>query len=314
MDIQTIKKLMLALLLMFGLVACNDDDPVAPTPDPQQDIVDIVVGSDDFNTLEAALVQADLVATLQGPGPFSVFAPNDAAFSAYLDDNGLSAQELLDNPALGDILTYHVVSGLVTSSQLSAGAQGTVNGENFYISEDVDGNFWINGSARVIDADITAQNGVIHVLNYVIVPPSQTIVGIAVGATEGAEPQFTQLVGALSRAELVDALNNSEDNYTVFAPTDAAVQELYDSNPDWNDFNDIPLDVLTQVLLTHVVPARAFSQDLRQGQELPTLNEGAELTVDLSSLTVGGANLNADMLNIHATNGVIHVINNVILP
>ncbi|MBS9525005.1 fasciclin domain-containing protein [Litoribacter ruber] len=304
---------MLAPLLTFGFVACNDTTPTDPMPDVERDIVDIVLESNDFNTLEAALVQADLVATLQGPGPFTVFAPNDAAFSAYLSDNNLEANDLLNSPALGDVLTYHVLSGAVTSGQLSAGAQGTVNGADLYLSEDPEGNWWINGNTRIIDADITASNGVIHVLDYVIVPPSQTIAEIAVDATEGDSPEFTQLVGALQRADLVGAVNDSEANYTVFAPTDAAFQALYDAL-GVNGYEDIPLETLTAVLTAHVVPSRAFSQDLRQGAELPTLNSDATLTVDLSALTVGGANLNADMLNILATNGVIHVINDVIVP
>ncbi|WP_246535411.1 fasciclin domain-containing protein [Litoribacter ruber] len=313
MKAQTFKNLMLAPLLTFGFVACNDTTPTDPMPDVERDIVDIVLESNDFNTLEAALVQADLVATLQGPGPFTVFAPNDAAFSAYLSDNNLEANDLLNSPALGDVLTYHVLSGAVTSGQLSAGAQGTVNGADLYLSEDPEGNWWINGNTRIIDADITASNGVIHVLDYVIVPPSQTIAEIAVDATEGDSPEFTQLVGALQRADLVGAVNDSEANYTVFAPTDAAFQALYDAL-GVNGYEDIPLETLTAVLTAHVVPSRAFSQDLRQGAELPTLNSDATLTVDLSALTVGGANLNADMLNILATNGVIHVINDVIVP
>ncbi|WP_143962023.1 fasciclin domain-containing protein [Litoribacter populi] len=313
MKAQTLKNLMLAPLLTFGLVACNDTTPTDPMPDVERDIVDIVLENNDFNTLEAALIQADLVATLQGPGPFTVFAPTDAAFTAYLGDNDLEANDLLNSPALGDVLTYHVVSGAVTSGQLSAGAQGTVNGADFYLSEDPEGSWWINGNTRIIDADITASNGVIHVLDYVIVPPSQTIAGIAVDATEGDDPEFTQLVGALQRADLVGAVNDSEANYTVFAPTDAAFQALYDAL-GVNGYEDIDIETLTAVLTAHVVPSRAFSQDLRQGDELATLNPDATLTVDLSALTVGGANLNADMLNILATNGVVHVINDVIVP
>jgi uncharacterized surface protein with fasciclin (FAS1) repeats len=311
METNTFKKLMLISALAFGLVACNTDD--TPEPQAEQDIVDIVLASSDFNTLEAALVRADLVTTLRGAGPFTVFAPNDNAFNDFLGANNLTADQLLANPALADILTYHVVSGSVTASQVSPGAVGTVNTANFYVSEAPNGNLWINGSARIIDTDISASNGVIHVLDNVIIPPSQSIAEIAVGMTEAATPEFTQLVGALSRANLVDAVSGNDGDYTVFAPTDAAFQALYTAL-GVNGYNDIPLETLTAVLTAHVVPARAFSQDLRQDMTLNTLNSGATLNVDLAGLTVGGAALNADLLNIHATNGVIHVLNEVIVP
>jgi uncharacterized surface protein with fasciclin (FAS1) repeats len=311
METNTFKKLMLISALAFGLVACNTDD--TPEPQAEQDIVDIVLASSDFNTLEAALVRADLVTTLRGAGPFTVFAPNDNAFNDFLGANNLTADQLLANPALADILTYHVVSGSVTASQVSPGPVGTVNTANFYVSEAPNGNLWINGSARIIDTDISASNGVIHVLDNVIIPPSQSIAEIAVGMTEAATPEFTQLVGALSRANLVDAVSGNEGDLTVFAPTDAAFQALYTAL-GVNGYNDIPLETLTAVLTAHVVPARAFSQDLRQDMTLNTLNSGATLNVDLAGLTVGGAALNADLLNIHATNGVIHVLNEVIVP
>jgi len=305
--------IMLALLSSWiFLTACNDEGE--PTPMQMDNIVDIVVESESFSTLEAAVIEADLVTTLQGNGPFTVFAPSDAAFASFLDANGLSASDLLANPKLSDILTYHVLNGEVKASVVSAGPVEAVNGIKFYISKDISGNFWINGSAQIVDTDVDASNGVIHVLDYVIVPPSQSIAEIAVGLASASNPEFTQLVGALQRANLVDAVSGDDGDLTVFAPTDAAFQALYDTNPNWNDYNDIPIETLTAVLTAHVVPARAFSQDLRTGESVPTLNEGALLEVDLGAGTVGGARLNMQMLNIHATNGVIHVINDVIIP
>jgi len=311
MKTHTFKKLMLIPALAFGLVACNTDD--TPDPIPESDIVDVVMANSDFNILEAALIQADLVTTLRGAGPFTVFAPTDNAFGRFLGANDLTADQLLANPALGDILTYHVVSGSVMASQVSPGSVGTVNTGDFYISQDPEGDFWINGSAQIIETDINASNGVIHVLDNVIIPPSQSIAEIAVGMTEGTEPQFTQLVGALSRADLVGAVSGNDGDLTVFAPTDAAFQALY-SALGVNGYNDIPLETLTAVLTAHVVNMRAFSQDLRQDMVLTPLNSEASLTVDLAGLTVGGAALNANMLNIHATNGVIHVLDQVIVP
>ncbi|WP_200974301.1 fasciclin domain-containing protein [Echinicola sp. 20G] len=311
----TSKKVPFLPVLLFAwlfFTACNDEDE--PMPIEEDSIVDIVVDSPDFTILESAVVEADLVSTLEGDGPFTVFAPNDDAFMSFLDDNALAATDLLASDQLSDILLYHVLASEVMASGVSAGEVQTANGDSFYVSQAADGSLWINGSAQIVDTDIEASNGVIHVLDYVIVPPSQSIAEIAVSMTTANSPEFTQLVGALQRANLVDAVSGDEGDLTVFAPTDAAFQALYDSNPSWNDYNDIPLETLTAVLTAHVVPARAFSQDLRTGESLATLNTNTMLEVDLSAGTVGGASLNSDMLNIHATNGVIHVINQVILP
>jgi uncharacterized surface protein with fasciclin (FAS1) repeats len=144
--------------------------------------------------------------------------------------------------------------------------------------------------------------------------PTQSIAEIAVGFTQAATPEFTQLVGALTRASLVGAVSGGfDDNLTVFAPTDAAFDQLYiDLGVD--GFDDIPLATLTDVLLYHVVPARAFSQDLRDGAELPTLLTGETSTVNLGDLQIDNANLVPSLLNVHATNGAIHVIESVMLP
>jgi uncharacterized surface protein with fasciclin (FAS1) repeats len=144
--------------------------------------------------------------------------------------------------------------------------------------------------------------------------PTQSIAEIAVGFTQAATPEFTQLVGALTRASLVDAVSGGfSDNLTVFAPTDAAFAQLYvDLGVD--GYEDIPLETLTDVLLYHVVPARAFSQDLRDNAELPTLLTDETSTVNLGDLQIDNANLVPSLLNVHATNGVIHVIESVMLP
>ncbi|GAB2617962.1 fasciclin domain-containing protein [Belliella aquatica] len=304
-----------AIALGFGLVACNDDDdtPMIET----NTIVDVASGNANFSTLVAAVDRADLVATLSSPGPFTVFAPTNEAFGSFLDANGLTADQLLANPDLADILTYHVVSGSVGSSDVAAGRVNTVEGSPFYVSVDPDQRIWINGSAEITQTDIAASNGIIHVLDKVIVAPTQNIAEIATGFANSDEPQFTQLVAALVRADLVDAfMGGIDDNFTVFAPTDAAFEALYDAlGPDVNGIDDIEIGLLTNVLRYHVVPeTRAFSQDLTEGASLPTLLAGSNLTVDLANLQINESGLVTNLLNVHATNGVIHVIDSVLLP
>lgn len=296
---------------LFGFSSCQDDEgPLIP----EQTVVEIAAEDPDFNTLVSALEEADLTNTLSGAGPFTVFAPTDAAFGSFLIENDLTAEELLANPALNDILTYHVVSGLRLSSDLEAGAVSSLEGTNFYISEDPTGNFWINGSAQITEADIRASNGVIHTLDGVMVTPTQSIGEIAVAASEASNPQFTQLVAALSRVDLVDAVSGgSSDNLTVFAPTDAAFEQLFE-DLGVSGLEEVSDENLTSILLYHVVPARAFSQDLRQDASLPTLLEGENLTVDLANLQINESGLVPNALNIHGVNGVIHAIDRVLIP
>ena len=187
---------LLALLLSVSLIAaaCGDDDPVEEADDaaestdaaePSDDemaeedegpgtIVDVAVGAGSFETLVAAVTEAGLVETLSGDGPFTVFAPTDDAFAAALDALGLTAEELLaDTDLLTSVLTYHVIDGEVPSSQvvtLDGQSVATLNGAEVDIS--VDGDTVMINDATVIAADVAASNGVIHVIDTVLLPPS----------------------------------------------------------------------------------------------------------------------------------------------
>ncbi|MEO0493645.1 MAG: fasciclin domain-containing protein, partial [Actinomycetota bacterium] len=171
----------LALLLSVSLVAaaCGDDDPVEEADDAVEaaddemaedegpgTIVDVAVAAGSFETLVAAVTEAGLVETLSGEGPFTVFAPTDDAFAAALDALGLTAEELLANEALAEILTYHVVAGEVdaaTAISLDGQSAETVQGEEINISV-VDGNVMIN-DATVTTPDVEASNGIIHIID-----------------------------------------------------------------------------------------------------------------------------------------------------
>jgi len=292
--------------------AIND---VLMPPVPSNTIADIVMGNENFSTLLAAVMATNLAPALaNADGEYTVFAPTNAAFTRFLTDNGLTAAALLASPNLASILSYHVVPGLVPSSAVAPGPVTSLADLPFYISVDTEDDVWINGNAKVTTVDVMADNGIIHIIDYVITAPTRTIANIAVGFAGAAEPQFTQLVGALTRAGLVEAVSGGRtDNLTVFAPTDAAFQALYTAL-EVDGYENIPIDVLTSVLRYHVVPARAFSQDLRGGAMLPTLNGATRLTVNLADLKINSSGLVPSLLNIHALNGVIHVIDAVMLP
>lgn len=167
------------MLIALTLVAaaCGSDDPPEPAAETGGDapgtIVDVAVGAGSFTTLVAAVTEAGLVDTLSGDGPFTVFAPTDEAFAAALESLGLTAEELLASEDLSAILTYHVVAGEVdaaTAISLDGQTAETVNGAPIAITV-VDGNVMIN-DATVTTADVAASNGIIHIIDTVLLPPS----------------------------------------------------------------------------------------------------------------------------------------------
>merc|ERR1712194_331033 len=158
-----------------------------------------------------------------GAGPFTVFAPTDAAFTALLDTLGVTKAELLARDDLADILKYHVLSGISVMSADLVATQDVTTLEGSELTVTKDGNTVMAGSASVSTADISCSNGVIHVIDSVLLPPVPDIVETAISAGS-----FTVLVEALQTAGLVDALQGAGP-FTVFAPTDAAFTALLDS-------------------------------------------------------------------------------------
>ena len=269
----------------------------------QTTVVDIVVNSPDHNTLEAAVIAADLAGTLSGPGPFTVFAPTDAAFSA-LPDGTIDA--LLADPqgALTDILTYHVLGADVRSTDLVDGQMATtINGKDITVTINANGVF-IN-DAQVTVADVVADNGVVHVIDAVLIPPTNTIVDVIVNS-----PSHTILETAVVAAGLTDALS-AEGPFTVFAPTDSAFMNLPAGLLDRLIEN--PGGALTRVLVNHVVAGQALSTDLTNGQTITSiLGEDLQVTINQFGVFINGALV--EVADIVADNGVVHVIDAVLVP
>ncbi len=295
--------LLLSLVLLMGI----------PTFAADQDIVAIAAGNSDFSILVAALQKADLVGALQGKGPFTVFAPTNAAFEKLLASLGITAEQLLNHPQLKDVLLYHVVSGQVLSTDLSNGLMApTLNGEN--IKVDLTNGVKINASG-VTTADVMATNGVIHIIDTVLVPSTfvlsaepktpATVVDIALSNSD-----FSMLVSLLQKADLVGALQG-KGPFTVFAPTNAAFEKLLSElGITASDLMNQP--DLAKVLLYHVVSGKVMSTDLSNGLQAPSLN-GESLAFDLSA----GVMVNKSSViaaDIEAGNGVVHVIDTVLVP
>jgi len=277
-------------------------------------IVDIAVADGRFTTLVAALGATELDQALMGEGPFTVFAPTDEAF-ALLPEGTVEAL-LEDLDTLSSILLYHVVEGQVMAADV-VGLDGekvaALSGAELAIK--VDGDTVMVNESNVIITDIEADNGVIHVIDAVLLPPSEeameetesnTIVDIAV-----ADGRFTTLVAALGATELDEALMG-EGPFTVFAPTDEAFDLLPEGTVE-GLLED--LDTLSDILLYHVVEGRVMAADVvgLAGQMVATLS-GEELEVALDGDTVQINHVNVIITDIEADNGVIHVIEGVLLP
>lgn len=270
----------------------------------EKDIVATAVGAGKFNTLAAALKAAGLVEALQGKGPFTVFAPTDEAFAALPKGTVESLLKPENKAKLTAILTYHVVSGEVLAKDVTTGGVATLNGQRIDLTAG-GGSVTVDG-AKVTTADVMATNGVIHVIDKVIMPSDKNIVQTAVAAG-----QFKTLATLLEKAGLVDALSG-EGNLTVFAPTDEAFAKLPKETVD-SLLKPENKATLASILKFHVVPGRVFSDAAAKGATVKTL-EGAEVTTKSQDggVTVNGAKVvKAD---IDASNGVIHVIDTVILP
>lgn len=334
------------VVLVFGLIlaACSpqatpqptpvltEESMVAPTPEPTEapmeepteapqspTIVDIAVEDGRFTTLVQALQSAGLVETLQGEGPFTVFAPTDDAFAALPE--GALENLLADEAALQNVLLYHVVEGSVLAADV-VGLDGqsveTVSGEPIQIS--VEGDAVMINNAQVVITDIETSNGVIHVVDSVLLPPSmeqgdtgeemmteeKTIVDIAV-----EDGRFTTLVTALQEAGLVETLQG-EGPFTVFAPTDEAFAALPEGALDGLLADK---EALTNVLLYHVLDGRVMAADVLNldGQEVETLSgDSITITIDGESVMVNDSQV--IIPDIEASNGVIHVIDAVLIP
>ncbi|MBK9210239.1 MAG: fasciclin domain-containing protein [Anaerolineales bacterium] len=293
--------------------ATQAPEPTA-TPEPMlKDIVDTAVADGRFTTLVAAVGAAELVDTLKGEGPFTVFAPTDDAFAALPAG---TVDELLkpeNKQQLTDILLYHVVSGKVMAADVTALTSATtVLGKDVAIKVDM-GNVYIN-EAKVIITDIETSNGVIHVIDAVLLPPAEdaametnTIVDIAV-----ADGRFTTLVAALGAAELVETLSG-EGPFTVFAPTDDAFAALPAGTLDSLLLPENKQQ-LTDILLYHVVSGKVMAADVVTLTSATTvLGKDVTITVKDGNVFLSDT-VQVIITDIEASNGVIHVIDAVLLP
>jgi uncharacterized surface protein with fasciclin (FAS1) repeats len=275
---------------------------------PAQTVADVALGSTNHTTLVAAVVEARLLPALTNPfSQLTVFAPTNAAFTAALTALNITAAQLLASPDLDNILLYHVLGAEVVSGSLTNGQIATPLNTANTLKVTLDGtNVFIN-QAQVTAANLQADNGVVHVLNAVVLP-AQTVADVAIGS-----PAHTTLVAAVVEARLLPALTNPFTQLTVFAPTnDAFTAALTALNLTAGQLLASP--DLDNILLYHVLGAEVVSGSLTNGQIATPLNPANTLkvTIDGANVFINQAQVTA--ANLQADNGVVHVLNAVVLP
>jgi uncharacterized surface protein with fasciclin (FAS1) repeats len=338
----------LAAVVLLGLclfsVSCSDDKKSDPAP-TQQNVLQIAIANADFDVLEAAAVKAgtDVTNVLSGTTQITVFAPTDAAFVAYLnvanEAAAITAVNGLSPAAAADLLTFHVIAGSeIKAAAIATGTTAVTTARSAnkiaFVTKTSAGVVTIN-NARVATADVDASNGVIHIIDAVLTPPVGDIVAVATSTANA--PTFNILVASLTKAGLVPTVQGAGP-LTVFAPTDDAFLTLLRSAAFFNNANlteaqvldylstitdassPLPLNTLTAVLTYHVVPGAAYSINLTNNQVLTTAKSVAPNTLTVgvgATVTIDGSASSPSTVNpanISATNGVVHVINSVLLP
>jgi len=270
-----------------------------------QDIVDTAVGAGSFKTLAAALQAADLVGALKAKGPYTVFAPTDEAFAKLPKGTVETLLKPENKQQLIDVLTYHVVKGKVGAADVVklSGAK-SLNGQQIDIAV-TDGKVSVD-KATVVKTDIGCSNGVIHVIDQVILPATDDI-----PTTAAKADSFKTLLAAAQAAGLVEALS-SKGPLTVFAPTDAAFAKLPAGTVE-TLLKPENKAKLASILKYHVVPGRVYSTDALAAGKAKTL-QGQSVTIAVQNGVAMVNNAKLVATDLDASNGVIHVIDTVIMP
>lgn len=302
-----------AIVATVSLTSCSKEDETETPMPGSKNIVQVAQSDNQFSTLVAAIEKAGLASTLSGMGPFTVFAPTNAAFDALFSQLGVSGLSDLSAETLKPILLNHVLAGSIKSSAITTGYFATANSfgpdqsaVNVYIQKG--SGVTVDGS-NVTSADVMASNGVIHVIDKVILPSS--VVGHALNNAD-----FSILVQAVVKAGLADVLSGSGP-FTVFAPTNTAFNALF-SQLGVSGISDLSAETLKPILLNHVIAGAVKSSAITTGY-FATVNTfgpaGTAVKVYIqksSGVTIDGSNVIA--ADIMGSNGVIHVIDKVILP
>lgn len=327
----------LALIICFSFAGCDEDDQfrpgeqvVTPQPEPEPEptddngtesntIIDFVSDDENYSSFVAAVEAAGQTATLSGDTNYTVFAPDNDAFTAFLSDNGFENLEAVPEDLLANIIMNHIQEGISMSADFSTGyiesmAEAGPDGENVSLYINTEDGVMLNGISTVVSADNEVDNGVVHTVDAVIGLPDVTTFATA-------DATFSTLATGLTNEELVGTLQSSESPapFTIFAPTDDAFTAFL-ADLEVGSLAEIGSETLTEVLEYHVIiDDNLTSDELTDGATVTTF-QGQDLTINVDgdgviTLTdATGATATVITEDIQATNGVIHAIDIVIMP
>jgi transforming growth factor-beta-induced protein len=308
---QKLKRI-LGLLLALGVIFAASYSPVSAQSDDPPTLMDVIRAHDQLNDFEALVDASGLADNLERYGPFTVFAPTDAALA------NLETQRANSTATLTEILLYHVVNGRYTAADVAnRAALPTLMGDQFAIQVNA-GDIVLNDAVTITTLDDMAINGVIHLVDTVLVPPVNSLFIAKQGsqvdtldAMLAEDGRFTTLLSLLEGASLNADLSNPAQSYTVFAPTNAAFEKLSEEQ-----MNQLTNDSQTReaILAYHVVGDRLGINQIATDHFIPTL-EGRPLIVTTDEsvrVFINGTPL--ESFNIVAANGVIHVLDTVLMP
>lgn len=299
-----LKKILSVAIIAIAVVGCSEDEESVVPPNT---IANVVENNPAFSRLRQALVRTNLLETVRTASNITVFAPDNTAFATA----GIDSVAIANLPiaAVANILTYHVVPANVTSTQVPASdSVSTLNRNVIFASRNANGVF-VNGIS-VKQADVNASNGTVHVISNVLIPPTVSIADIAAGDTS-----FTILVAAVQRAGLLSAIQG-RGKFTVFAPTNAAFRAAGFANPAAVQAADQA--TVTAVVRFHLIGTNVFASDLVNNATAASLQGNLTIRTSPSAgVRVAASNnpfSNVTTANVLATNGVVHIIDRVILP
>lgn len=298
---------MLALPLMMvaaAITGCNEKENAAPANTTDT----LIAGKANLSIFKAALKRTGMDSYTKGSGPFTYFIPSDDAFKAS-GINSVADLAAIDSNLLTQVLAYHIMSGRRTLVEIPSGPNApatAVGGLSFYASKNIGGTF-INGS-KLSESDIIGSNGVIHVIDKVLVPPFANLL-----VNLQANPNFKLFVQGITKAAITATFSGTTV-YTVFAPTNAAmIAGGYDSTTIAN-LSGTALTNFGNVLRYHVVPGRFFSSELRPGNSLKTL-QTSNIAISAGPKVKGNTNpapFNVTATDFTSTNGILHTIDGVL--
>ena len=300
------KTLSFSLFLALSVSCQKDVDPIQE----DRNIMQILAVNENFSSFQEMIFRANLGDELSADGPFTVFAPTNAAFNNYLTERGMTRQQLMESPALRDLVLYHILSGALLTHQIPVGQMETLSPNNVISFEIEDNAILINRNTNILTPDVQAVNGVIHGINRVLEAPEDTTVTNTVVDIAARDENLSIFSAAIEAAGLEETFGTSE--VTVFAPTNEAFERFVAENNMTLGalLGNEPL--ISSILLNHTLAGTVASAELETGFRDNALGRQIHFSVGESIFINGRAQVTED--NILADNGLVHLVDQLVRP